>query len=261
MNAALLNLAIRSFGPKLIRNTLAWLAGFLAAYGVALETNSVYTFVGSVMVAVFVVLWSVIAKAKPSDELRDKVGDFAHAVVAMLMPAILGWLKAKGITLTGDETAEQLAMMTLLTTSSALNKPDAKAETLKVKPGPSGPLPLFLFACLCAGSLTACQSIKGAILSAQMQAALRASCVLFVAVFCSSCMAAKGEGWAFASLGTNAEGIDNTAAGLKVAKMNQTEAVKQGVEGLTRLATIKGAYSLGETFVKKTPDVIESFTK
>lgn len=259
MNTTLTNLAIKTFGPKAIRSGLAWLAGLLAAYGVTLDTNSTYTFLGSLLIGAVVVIWSMLAKAKPSDELRDKIGDFCHAVVMVIMPAVLGFLKGKGITLTGDETAEQLIMLGLFTASSALNKPDAKTEKLTAPDPNKLKLPtalLLIAATLASGLLTSCKAYHRAAITAT----LRASCALMLVALSTSCMAAKGTGWAYASLGTNAERVEARDSELIVEGMNQTEGIKAGGGILTNLALTKGAYGLADTITKKTPDIVKSFS-
>jgi hypothetical protein len=153
MNTTLIKTFVSLFGSKIIRSALAWLAGYLGASGVTLETDSLFTFAASLMLGLVVIIWSIVAKAKPSDEMKDKLADASHALASFALPAVLGWLRAKGITVTGDMNAEQALLMTMQVTASGLNKPDAHIEA---KSGTKLKLPLIIALMACASSLTAC---------------------------------------------------------------------------------------------------------
>ncbi len=127
MNTLVLKSALSLFGPKAIRAAITYLVALFATWHISVDTNSLYTFLASVLVGVGVLVWSIIAKAEPDDTVKDKLGDLAHALVSMAVPAILGILRAKGISLTGSENLEEIGLIGLQVFSSSLNKPDVKA--------------------------------------------------------------------------------------------------------------------------------------
>lgn len=127
MNAFLSNTFINLFGSKAVRFALAYLAAEAAKVGVTLDTNSVYTFIASGLVFLAIIVWSVVAKHKPDAADQSKLADFAHAIASLIVPAILGTLHAKGISVTGSDSMEVVLLGALQVAASGLNKPDAKA--------------------------------------------------------------------------------------------------------------------------------------
>jgi hypothetical protein len=82
-----------------------------------------------------------------------------------------------------------------------------------------------------------------------------------VGILLTSCVAARGEGWTYASLGTDSVGLSVTATGLSAANINQSESVKHGVQAMKDITRIKGLMGLGGAAIKEMGDIGNSLVK
>lgn len=115
----------KDYGPKLTRALLGVLGGWGATYGVTLDDSNLTALVGSVALLFAVWAWSFKAKRQPSDTDRETMAHAAHAAAALLVPVIIGWMQAKGYTVTGETSIDVLGPLLLQVAASGLNKPDA----------------------------------------------------------------------------------------------------------------------------------------
>jgi hypothetical protein len=70
----------------------------------------------------------------------------------------------------------------------------------------------------------------------------------------TSCVAARGEGWTYASLGTDSSGLAVTAAGMSAASMVQSTGVEKAGAGIVRNTMIGGLMRIGNTAVDAAGD-------
>ena len=126
MQSLFINTALKLFSGKTTRFVLNAIGGYGVTYGVTVDGASPMTFVGSLFLLVCVVGWSLIAKVKPTTDEREHLANLSHALASMLVPVLIGWMQAKGVSVTGHESMDVLGPMLLQLAASHLNKPDAK---------------------------------------------------------------------------------------------------------------------------------------
>jgi len=128
MNTLLITSALKLFGPKLVRAGLAALAGFGLTYGVSIDTSNVAAFVASIAMLFAVWVWSIFAKTTPDSTQREVMANAFHSAAALLVPGLIGWMQAKGVSVTDSTTIDVLGPLLLQVAASGLNKPDKTAK-------------------------------------------------------------------------------------------------------------------------------------
>ena len=87
---------------------------------------------------------------------------------------------------------------------------------------------------------------------------LRLLAVGAVALLLTSCVAARGEGWTYASLGTDAGKVEVRPDTLSITDLKQADGLKHGTQALKDITRLKAMFGLGETLLNKTPGIINS---
>lgn len=79
-----------------------------------------------------------------------------------------------------------------------------------------------------------------------------AASALLAVVMLSSCVNAKGPGWSFTAVGTDADDLDMSATGLKAQKLRNSPALKHIKDGVTDIARIVGTNKLIQSGIDAT---------
>lgn len=147
MNNFIVRNFLALFKTKLARHGAAYVASFLAVHHLASNgEHTVAAILASVLTTGIIVLASMFWKGQPGDDTKEKIGDLVGAIISNGLPAVLAWLNARGVTITGDMSLEQVILLGLNYLESALNKPDA-TKTDAPKLNING-VKLLLFVCI-----------------------------------------------------------------------------------------------------------------
>ena len=151
----LVSLFLKSFGGKLSRAAVAWLTALMASHAYEADTHSFSWLVISLCGFGLVTVWSVIVKHTPDKDTVDKIKDFVGALGSLALPALFGWLNTKGISLTGNESAEDALVILLAALASHIRAPDARpGNAARLKLGSALFLAMLLPLASCASIAT-----------------------------------------------------------------------------------------------------------
>jgi len=83
----------------------------------------------------------------------------------------------------------------------------------------------------------------------------------FVSLILSNCVAARGPGWTYTSLGTDTKGLNMSAQGLIAADQNQSKSVQHGAQAIKDTVRLKGMFNLGSSAIKELGNVSNDLIK
>ena len=103
MKNKLIQMAAALLGPKLVRNLLAALGGWLTAHGAVVDTGSTASIVGGVVMVLITMVWSYVAKTDIARDDRLQVLAMVQATIGAVTSALNGWLVAQGYSGSPDD--------------------------------------------------------------------------------------------------------------------------------------------------------------
>lgn len=225
MNSALINLVLKNFGGKISRSLVSYAVAFFAAKQVIVSGDTANAFVISTVGAVLVILWSMLAKIQPKDAPVDQIKDFVTSLGALVLPGVIGWLNAKGIMITGNETADAATLILLRSSYSHFINPDSPANSKGEKLNLNSVQLLAFFFII--SSLTGCAFAHG-----------------------------TASSWTLASLGTDVNGLSISAQGMTAQNMNQSDGLKASSTAALKLMNTAAMKSVASGLVNKSTSVI-----
>jgi hypothetical protein len=96
MKTKLIEMTMKLFGPKIIRQALAAAGGFFAGHGMAVDENSLFSIVGGLLAWLIASVYSYFAKAAPDAEMKDQISKIAGALASQAIAFLAGWLQSMG---------------------------------------------------------------------------------------------------------------------------------------------------------------------
>ena len=88
--------------------------------------------------------------------------------------------------------------------------------------------------------------------------------VVFALLFCTGCTAGYGQGYAFASVGGDAEKVSATAGGLTITGMNNSKAFEsaKGLAGeVVTAGVVKAGIEAAPKILRSTGDAVQSIAQ
>ena len=129
MKNKLIDLGLKLLGPKIVRQVLAALGGFLTAQGMAVDETSLLSLIGGLMAWAIASAYSYFAKAQPDLETREKITLVCTALASQAIAFLAGILQSWGY----DGNINDAAGVGLFSVNyglSKLSRPDAPREAI-----------------------------------------------------------------------------------------------------------------------------------
>lgn len=128
---AILRLLVNSQGLKLIRHGLAALGGWLTAQGFEAQGPDVASYLTALSCVGFSVLWSIFAKAKPSDETMVIARQIVGALMSQATTALAAFLASKGYEDPANLSADNVLFFIITNVVNSIANSPEKAPTKK----------------------------------------------------------------------------------------------------------------------------------
>lgn len=125
MKNKLIDLGMKLFGPKWVRQGLAAVGGFFAGQGMAVDELSLFSIVGGVLAWLIASGYSYFAKVAPEADVKDQISKLAAALASQAIAFFAGWLQSMGYAgMIDDSVGVSLFLVNL--GLSKVSRPDVK---------------------------------------------------------------------------------------------------------------------------------------
>jgi hypothetical protein len=129
MKENIIKLGLKLLGPKIVRQILAALGGFLTAQGMAVDDTSLLSLIGGLLAWGIASAYSYFAKAQPDLETKDKISLITTALASQAIAFFAGVLQSWGYEGNINDAAG-VSLFTLNYGLSKVSRPDAPRDPI-----------------------------------------------------------------------------------------------------------------------------------
>lgn len=129
MKNKIIDLGLKLLGPKIVRQGLAAVGGFLTAQGMAVDDTSLFSLIGGALAYLLASAYSYFAKAKPDQARQEIITQIASALASQAISFIAGFLQSMGYEGQINDAAG-VSLFSLNYGLSKLSRPDAPKEPI-----------------------------------------------------------------------------------------------------------------------------------